>query len=143
VALALTVPRGEYRSKASDLGARALPVQSSADTLIIIYLYPAKSLILCGKGALANLLEARMTFKHGSTTTQNCGLRGAESGTRMSQSGRLLQDSLSAAFDPTATTRADHRTTAWISIRVMASGLDRALLVMVGAEAGNAPLRQG
>jgi hypothetical protein len=44
-------------SKRSDLGARASQAQSFLNTPIIIYLYPAKSLILQGNGALANLLD--------------------------------------------------------------------------------------
>jgi hypothetical protein len=37
---------GEYSSKASDPCARAPHIQSSANTPIMNYLYPAKSLIL-------------------------------------------------------------------------------------------------
>jgi hypothetical protein len=44
-----------YRSNASDPGAWVQQVQSSANTLIMNYLYPAKSLVLQGKDPSANL----------------------------------------------------------------------------------------
>jgi hypothetical protein len=56
IAIIRSLPIWQSSSKRGNLLAWAPQVQSSANTPIIIYLYPAKSLILWDKGALAKLL---------------------------------------------------------------------------------------